>query len=308
MERIDESTGAVLPPAQEQPPVATGPDDLPETVNDAQGGGLAGLMELWRYRDLLLILAWRDVKVRYKQTFLGVAWAVLQPVSIMVVFSLVLGRLSSHDPGDTPYPIYVFTGLLPWLFFATAVSHVANSIVASEALVSKVYFPRLIVPLASIGSSLADFVVSLVVLALLMVYYRVSPPWPGLLLAPVVIVFFVLAALGVGTFLAALNVTYRDFRYVVPFLLQLWMFATPAIYVQPPKEGGQGPAPLIQATGSVLDYNPMNPAIGAFRATVLGGREISWGPLGIVAGLAVVCACAGFFFFRRAEDTFADVI
>jgi lipopolysaccharide transport system permease protein len=303
MERTDESMGAVLHPNPQQP--AAGADDLPETVNDARGGGLGGLLELWQYRDLLVILAWRDIKVRYKQTFLGIAWAVLQPVAFMVVFYLVLGRLSpgASDSEKIPYPIFVFAGLLPWLFFASAVGNVANSVVASEALVSKVYFPRLIVPLASVGSSLADFVVSLAVLGLLMACYGIVPPWPAVLLAPAVFVVIVLVALGVGTFLAALNVTYRDFRYVVPFLLQLWMFATPAIYVQPKSAADED----VPAAVSVLDYNPINPAVAAFRAATLGG-DIPWRPLGVVTGLALAVACAGFYYFRRAEDTFADVI
>jgi lipopolysaccharide transport system permease protein len=302
MERTDESTGAVLPPAQEQAPAAA--DDLPVTVNDAQGNGLADLLELWRYRQLLFILAWRDIQVRYRQTLLGFAWAVLQPVSLVVVFTLVLGRLAPPSAGDVPYPAFVLTGLLPWLFFSSAVSHVSNSVVASEALVSKVYFPRLIVPLASVGSSLADFLVSLAVLGVMLAYYGVSPPPWGWLLAPLVLAVLVLGALGVGTLLAALNVTYRDFRFVVPFALQLLMFATPTIYVQGQPEGG---TPQLQAAAGVLDYNPLNPVIAAFRAAALGG-ELPWRPLGVAAALALGSAAVGVYFFRRAEGSFADVI
>lgn len=255
--------------------------------------------ELWEFRELLYFLTWRDVKVRYKQTLLGAAWAILQPAMMMVVFTVFLGRLAGMPSGNLPYPLFVYAGLLPWTFFATAVANAGNSVVGSERLVTKIYFPRLAIPFASVGAAVVDFAIAFGLLLGLMVYYRVAPGW-GLLLTPVLFVAFVLAATGVGTILAALNVAYRDFRYVIPFLVQVWMYATPTIYMQP----AQVPTGGLQA---VLAANPMTGLIAAFRAACLGGT-IPWGQLVTSFSFCLLIFLAGCLYFRRKEREFADMI
>jgi lipopolysaccharide transport system permease protein len=259
------------------------------------------LRELWRFRDLLYFLIWRDVKVRYKQTVLGVAWAVLQPLLVMAVFTVFFSKLAGVSSGDLPYPIFAFAGLLPWTFFATAVATAGNSVVGSERLITKVYFPRLTVPFAAVGAAVVDFAVACVLLAVLMVLWGIVPG-VGMLVAPFIFGVIFLAAVGVGTLLAALNVAYRDFRYVIPFLVQLWMFATPTVYMQPAAGGSE--AGWVQA---ILALNPMTGLIAAFRASVLG-TPIPWAALA-VSTVAVFGACLlGCYYFRKVEDTFADVI
>jgi len=292
------------------------------------------LPELWRFRELLYFLAWRDVKVRYKQTFLGAAWAVLQPLMMMIVFATFFGRLANVPTGGLPYPLFAIAGLLPWTFFSTAVSGAGMSVIGSERLITKIYFPRLAVPFAAVGASVVDFVVSIGLLFVMMAYYRVAPG-PGLLLLPVIFTSILLTALGVGTLLAALNVAYRDFRYVIPFLLQIWMFATPSVYMQvdapppaaaaPAADGAQaGAAPAGGSDGraadapakkgpgrkwlrAVLALNPMTGLISAFRAAALGG-PIPWGPFAVSTACAGAAFLVGCLYFRRVEDGFADII
>jgi lipopolysaccharide transport system permease protein len=186
--------------------------------------------ELWRFRELLFYLTLREVKVRYKQTLLGALWAVLQPFMMMVVFTVFLKRMAKVPSGDLPYPVFVYAGLLPWTFFATAIANAGHSVIGSEKMITKIYFPRLAVPFAAVGAAIIDFCIAFGVLLGMMLCYGITPGWP-ILLVPCVMVFTFLAALGVGSMLAALNVAYRDFRYVIPFLVQLWMFATPTIYM-----------------------------------------------------------------------------
>jgi lipopolysaccharide transport system permease protein len=205
------------------------------------GWQLINVGELWRFRELLYFLAWRDVKIRYKQTALGAAWAVLQPLLMMVVFTLFFGRLAGVPSCGTPYPLFAYAGLLPWVFFSTAIAAAGNSVVQSERLITKIYFPRLAIPFAAVEAAVVDFIIAFGLLIVLMVYYGVAPD-AGLLLVPAIFGMILLAALGVGTLLAALNVAYRDFRYVIPFLVQLWMFATPTVYMQPAAAAGTGPA------------------------------------------------------------------
>jgi lipopolysaccharide transport system permease protein len=291
-------------PHQPLPAGGAGPAAAaPEFVIDA-GPRWAVLdwRELWRYRELLFLLAWRDVKVRYKQTLLGAAWAVLQPTLMMIVFTLFLGRLAKVGSGDLPYPVFVYAGLLPWTFFATAISSAGNSVVESERLVTKVYFPRLAIPFAAAGAALVDFLVASGVLAVLMIAYGLAPGW-GLALVPGLVALLALAALGAGTLLAALNVAYRDVRYVLPFLVQLWMFATPAIYLQP----GDGEAGAPGWAQPLMGLNPMAGLVASFRAAVLGG-PLPWGQLGVSAAAAAALFVAGCLYFRRTEDSFADVI
>jgi lipopolysaccharide transport system permease protein len=278
-----------------EPPAA----DSPVTyIRPMKGWQLIDVRELWRFRELLLFFVWRDVKVRYKQAVLGAAWAVLQPLMLMVVFTVFFGRLAAHSSGDLPYPLFAFAGLMPWTFFAAAIGNSGNSVVVSERLVTKIYFPRLLIPFASVGASLVDFLIAFSMLLVLMAWYGVAPGL-GFLAVPLIMAVVVLAALAVGTTLAALNVAYRDFRYVIPFLVQLWMFATPTVYTQAvEREGGLHP---------LLALNPMTTLVGAFRNACLGG-PIPWASLGVVTAAVVLAFVVSCLYFRKAEERFADVI
>jgi lipopolysaccharide transport system permease protein len=273
--------------------------DLPVTVIERRPGWhLVDLRELWRYRELLWILTWRDIKVRYKQTVLGAAWAVLQPFATMVVFSLFFGRVAEAPPGDVAYPLFVLAGLIPWFLFSNSITSASQSVVGNQSLVTKVYFPRLLIPLGSVGPYLVDGIIALGMLLVMMVFYGVMPGW-GLLLATVLLLGVVLAALGVGVLLAALTVTYRDFRYVVPFMVQLWMCATPAVYLQVDAVGPRGKL--------LLPINPAHGLIVNFRAAALGG-EFDLYALGVSAAVSLVLLVIGCLYFRRVEQSFADTI
>lgn len=268
-------------------------------IEPSRGWQLINFRELWEVRELLGFLVWRDVKVRYKQTLLGALWAILQPAMMMVVFTIAFARLAGVPTGDVPYPLFVYAGLLPWVFFSSAVSQAAQSVVNSERLITKIYFPRLTIPLASVGAAIVDFAVALSLLLGLMLWYSVTPT-ANVLLVPVVMFCFLLAATGVGTLLAGLNVAYRDFRYLVPFLLQIWMFATPSIYL----ELSSGSTSRLQQW---LALNPLTPLVATFRAAVLGG-PVPWLSLlyaATAAGLLFALGCA---VFRRVEDEFSDII
>jgi lipopolysaccharide transport system permease protein len=287
-----------LVPQEASTPI-TGEATLPTTIICPQRGWqLVNVQELWQFRELLYFLAWRDVKVRYKQTVLGAAWAVLQPLMMMVVFTIFFGRMAGVPSGGIPYPLFAYAGLLPWMFFATAVTAAGNSVVQSERLITKVYFPRLTIPLATVAAAVVDFLIAFGLLLVLMLWYGINPG-VSLFLAPLIFSLIVLAALGAGTLLGALNVAYRDFRYVIPFLVQLGMFATPTVYMEP-KAGGGG-------FQMILAFNPMTPLIASFRAAVLGG-QMPWGSLGLAAFLVAGGAFLGCLYFRKVEDGFADVI
>jgi len=257
------------------------------------------LEELWSYRELLFFLTWRDVKVRYKQTVLGAAWAILQPLMTMIVFSIFFGRLAGVSSGALPYPIFAFAGLLPWTFVSNAVSGAGMSVVGSERLITKVYFPRLIIPISAVGAGLVDFFIACGMLGLLMAYYAVIPD-AKLLLAPLLVGGLFLGAVGLGSLLAALNVAYRDFRYVIPFLVQLWMFCTPTIYMQSQRAADS-------AWGWVLPLNPAYGLIGNFRASVLGGPLDPYA-LAVSMAVSLLLFLAGTLYFRRVERGFADII
>jgi lipopolysaccharide transport system permease protein len=275
------------------------PAEPPETVIEPRRGWqLVSLAELWRFRELLVILTWRDIKVRYKQTVLGAAWAVLQPLATMIVFSAFFGRVAEMPSGGTPYPLFVFAGLLAWFFFANAVTSASQSVVGNQGLVTKVYFPRLLLPLSAVGTNLVDFAIGFVLLLVMMPVYGVLPGW-GLLLAPLLALGLIVAALGVGSLLAALTAAYRDFRYVVPFLVQLWMFATPSVYMHTGPIGPKGQAWL-----------PLNPAYGLianFRALLLG-EELNLYSLAVSGSVAPALLLVGCLYFRRVERGFADTI
>lgn len=283
-----------------RPADAEGP---PETVlRPPRGWQLINLRELWQFRDLLYFLTWRDVKVRYKQTVLGAAWALLQPALMMVVFTVFFSRLARVSSGDVWYPLFAYAGLLPWSFFATAVANGGNSVVGSERLITRVYFPRLVIPLAAVGAAVVDFAVAFGLLAALMAACGVVPGWEALL-APVIVLLILLAATGMGALLAALNVAYRDFRYVIPFLIQLWMFATPTIYMDVFADGGERSA-LVEF---LLTANPLTGLIAAFRASLLG-TPMPWDLLGLSAAVALGLCFLGCLYFRKVEHRFADII
>lgn len=268
-------------------------------IEPPTGWTLVDVRELWRYRELVFFLCWRDVKVRYKQTALGAAWAVLQPAMMMTVFSIFFGRLARMSSGDLPYPLFVLAGLLPWTFFSSALNGGANSVLGSEHLISKIYFPRLAVPFAAVGAPVVDFAIAMVLLLAVMLGYGYAPS-ANLWLAPVIFAIILLAAVGLGTLLAALNVAYRDVRYVIPFLIQLGMFATPTIYLQPTGEEGE----MIRW---LLTLNPMASLVGGFRASLLGG-PVPWAGLGVAAALSVSIFVIGCLYFRKVEDRFSDII
>ncbi len=268
-------------------------------IEPATGWRLVNIRELWQFRELIYFLAWRDVKVRYKQTLLGAAWAVLQPLAMMVIFTIFLGRVAPAQDAAVPYPLFVFTGLLSWTLFAAAITGAGNSVVGSERLITKIYFPRLAMPFAAIGAPLIDFAIAFAMLIGLMLWFGVWPA-PGMMLVPAVLVLTLVAGIGVGTLLAALNVAFRDVKHVIPFLMQLWLFATPTIYMQPDPATFAGWRMLLLA-------NPMIGLVSAFRGLSLG-MPIDWQQAGVSAAIALLLFTAGCFYFRRVEDTFADVI
>lgn len=254
--------------------------------------------ELWRYRELLYFLTWRDILIRYKQTALGIAWAVIQPVLTMVIFSLVFGRFGKLPTGGVPYPIFSFVALLPWNLFASALTKATNSVVSSSNLVKKIYFPRLLIPISSTLSPLVDFLISLMVLVAMMLYYRVPLAWPILLL-PVLIIMALVIALGVGLWFATLNVKYRDIGHAIPFFIQAWMFASPVAYS----------INLIPERWQTLyALNPMVGVINGFRWVLLGHGEIPANTMLVSSLVGLLILVTGMFYYQRMERKFADVV
>lgn len=256
------------------------------------------LGELWAYRELLYFLVWRDVKVRYKQTALGAAWAIIQPVFTMVVFSLFFGKLGKIPSDGVPYPIFSFAALVPWTFFASGLAQSASSLVGSANLIKKVYFPRLAIPIATVFAAGVDFALAFVVLLGMIVYYHI-PLTFNVLWLPAFLLLAVVTSLGVGLWLSALNVQYRDVKYLVPFITQFWMFATPIAY----------PSSLLhQPWRTVYGLNPMVGVVEGFRWALLGTTSAP-GPIIAASSLAaVIILVTGAFYFRRMEKTFADVV
>jgi lipopolysaccharide transport system permease protein len=262
-------------------------------------GALSGFQfrELWNYRELLRFLVVRDIKVRYKQTVLGGLWAILQPFMNMVVFTIFFGHLAKIPSDGLPYPIFVYTALLPWQFFSGGIGSSGNSLVANSQLISKVYFPRLIIPAASLGTGCLDFLIAFGMLILMMVYYGIYPGL-GIFLFPFLMVLVALAALGVGMILAALNVAYRDFRYVIPFLVQLWLFATPVIY----------PVSIVPEQWRwLINLNPMAGLITGIRSSLLN-LPLSWTDILISGTMSIGLFVIGIFYFKKMERRFADII
>lgn len=282
------------PPGSAPPPASATKLTI---VDPSSGWAALRLGELWAYRELLFFLVWRDVKVRYKQTALGVAWAVLQPLLTMFVFSLFFGRLARMASDGLPYPVFNLAGLVPWTFFAFGLNEAATSVVGSRQLITKVYFPRLAIPLATVLAALVDFAIAFLLLLGVMAWYGIVPGLEALVVIPLVLLAFV-TALGVGLWLAALNVQYRDVRYVLPFLTQLWLFATPIVY----------PSSLVPAAWRpVYGLNPMVGVVDGFRWALLGSAPP--GPiLAVSTCAALALALGGIFYFRRMERAFADIV
>jgi homopolymeric O-antigen transport system permease protein len=256
------------------------------------------LRELWAYRELIGFLIWRDLKVRYKQTVLGVAWAVIQPFFTMIVFSVIFGRLAKVPSDGLPYPVFAFCALLPWQLFAFALTEASNSVVTNQRLLTKVYFPRLLMPLSSICVGLADFLISFVILLGMMAYYGIAPHAAALTI-PLWTILAMATALGVGLWLAALNVRYRDIRYTVPFLTQIWMYATPVAYAS-------SLVPLAWRPFYAL--NPMVGVIEGFRWALLGQHNVSATTISVSMVTVGLLLISGLFYFRRTERTFADIV
>jgi homopolymeric O-antigen transport system permease protein len=264
----------------------------------ARGGGGLRLRELWAYRELLYFLVWRDIKVRYKQTVLGAAWVILQPFLTMVVFTLFFGNLAKVPSDGIPYPLFSFTGLVPWTLFAYSLTESSGSLVTNQNLITKVYFPRLIIPLASVLAGLVDFAISFAVLLLLMLYYGVVPNAFALTI-PIFVVLAVLAALSIGIWLSALNVEFRDVRYTIPFLTQLWMFVTPLAYAS---------SLVPQRWRLIYGLNPMAGVVEGFRWALLGKTDAPGLLLAASIPAVVLLLIGGAYYFRRMERTFADVV
>jgi len=273
-------------------------DTPPLFVIEPVGSGLRlDFREMWHYRDLLLMLTWRDISVRYKQTVLGFAWAIIQPLLTMVVFTVFLGRLAKMPSDGIPYPVFSYLGLLPWTYFSGALTRSSTSLVTNSNLLTKVYFPRAFIPLSGTLSAAVDFVIAFVVLIGLMLYYGITPSIESFLLIPLSLLT-ALASMGVGMWLAALNVQYRDIQHATPFLIQLWMYATPIVY----------PASVVPAKYRIIfAINPLTGIIEAYRASVLG-RPIDWAGLGVSTLVIIAVLIWGARRFRRMERQFADIV
>ncbi len=255
--------------------------------------------EIWQFRDLFYFFTWRDVKVKYKQTAIGALWAIFQPFVTMVIFTVFFGRLT-HIPSDNiPYPIFVYVGLLFWTLFSTSLSQASNSFIANEKIVTKIYFPRIILPISSIITNVVDFFVALIILIGMMVYYQYTPSLLGILILPLLIVMTIFSTLGIGLIFASLNVKYRDIRFVLPFFVQLLIFITPVIY----------PTSIVSEKYRwILGLNPMAGVIDAARSGLLGAKPIDFALLGVSISSMVVYCILGYFYFKKVERYFADVI
>jgi lipopolysaccharide transport system permease protein len=270
---------------------------MPTILRRSSGWPPLHLQELWTYRELLYFLVWRDLKVRYKQTVLGVAWAVLQPLMATIVFSVFFGRLAGIASDGVPYPVFNLAGLVPWGFFAFGLNEAANSVVGSRQLITKVYFPRLAIPLATVLVGLVDLAVGFLLLLTAMILYGITPSVRAFMVLPFILLAFT-ASLGAGLWLAALNVRYRDVRYVLPFLTQMWLFTTPIVY----------PSSLVPpAWRTVQGLNPMVGVVDGFRWALFGAQARS-STIAMSTVVALALASGGAFYFRRTERAFADIV
>lgn len=273
------------------------PEEPLVVIQPSNKWNLINLKDIWAYRELLFFLTWRDVKVRYKQTLLGAAWAILQPLFMMVIFTIFFGRLAAVGSSGVPYPIFALAGLVPWTFFSNTITASGNSLVGSAHLITKVYFPRLIVPAAAMLAGLVDFVLAFVLLIVLMFYYRVALTVQVLFL-PVLVLLTALFGLGVGTWMSALNVKYRDVRFALPFLIQLWLFVSSVIL----------PSSSLSAKWRwVLMFNPMSGIIEGYRAALFG-LPFDWPSIGVATVMTIVMLFYSVYSFGKAERSFADII
>ncbi len=274
-------------------------DDLPVLhIKPSTGWVSLQLGEVWDYRELLYFLIWRDIKVRYKQTSLGAAWAIIQPFFTMLVFSLFFGKLGKIPSDGLPYPVFAYAALVPWTFFAQGLTQSSDSLVGSGNLIKKVYFPRLVIPLGAVTAGVVDFALAFVVLIAMMFYYHVTPT-ANVIFLPFLVLLALITSLGVGLWLSALNVKYRDVKYVVPFVTQFWMLATPIAY----------PSSLLpEPWRTVSGLNPMAGVVEGFRWALLGRNTAPGAMVWVSAGVAVLVLIGGAFYFRRMEKTFADVV
>jgi len=276
--------------------------DLPAAplcvIEPQSGWAPLNLPELWRYRDLLLLMIWRDFSANYRQSVVGVAWAVAKPLVSMVIFSMIFGRVAGLPSDEIPYPIFAYTALLPWMYFSGCLCEASNSVINNSGLLSKVYFPKLILPLTSVARGLVDFLIQFVILAALMVWYRVFPGWQCVMI-PVFLLFCPLTALSVGLWLTALNVRYRDVGHAVPFFAQAWMWMTPVIYSS---------SLIPEKWRIVYGLNPMVSVVEGFRWALLGKAPPDWTMMAASATTVLVLFVGGLYFFRRVEATFVDVL
>ena len=275
-------------------------------LRPSRGWTAVNLLDVWRYRELVYFLIWRDIKVRYKQTALGAAWAIIQPFFTMVVFTIFFGRLAGVPSDGVPYPVFSFAGLLPWGLFSKALSDAGRSMIANRSMITKVYFPRLVIPLASVLSGLVDFGIGFVVLIGMIVYYNNIPvsetqitPTAAIITLPLFVLLALVTALGVGLWLSALNVLYRDINYILPFLTQFWLFVTPIAY----------PSSIVPEQYRWLyALNPMTGVVEGFRWALLGVDTAPGPMLAVSSTIAVLLLVSGLFYFRRMERTFADMV
>ncbi len=256
------------------------------------------IQELWRYKELLYFFTWRDLKVRYKQTAIGAFWALFQPLITMVVFTVFFGNLAKIPSDSVPYPIFVYTGLLFWQFFSGALADTSSTLIANQSIITKVYFPRLILPISAVITKFIDFLVAAVILVGMMIYYQFIPNLIGLLIIPLLLLITFMIAIGSGLFLAAVNVKYRDVRYALPFFIQILLFITPVIY----------PASIAGKYSWVLALNPMTGVIQAARAALLGTTPINWVLIGISCIVGFFALLAGTIYFKNVERYFADIV
>ncbi len=259
---------------------------------------LEDIKEIWRYKELLYFFVWRDLKVRYKQTYIGIAWAIFQPLLTMVVFSVFFGGLAKIPSDGVPYPIFVYVGLLFWQFFSSALSDTSNALISNQSIITKVYFPRLILPISNVVTKLIDFAIATVILVGLMFYYNYTPNIHGLLIIPLLLIITFMASVGAGLFLAAVNVKYRDVRYALPFFIQILLFLTPVIY----------PASIAGKYSFLLALNPMMGVIQGARAALLDTTPINWMLIVFSLITTSILMVIGLYIFKKTERYFADII
>jgi len=259
--------------------------------------------ELWRYRDLFLVLAWRDISVRYKQTALGIVWAIFQPIVTMIVFTFIFNRMANISSGDgTPYPIFLYTGLLLWQYYSNTLTNTSNSMVNNAALIQKIYFPRLIVPATAAITGLIDLAIAAVILIGMLIYYGIMPQLLGILILPVLLITAVLSALGIGMVLASMNIKYRDVRFILPFFIQILMYVTPVIYPVKMLDN------YIVVKKLMLWLNPISGVISNARAGLLGQGSVDFNVMGIALMMSLVYFVIGLYYFRNTERYFADIV